>query len=68
MTVKVTKVTEVDGIDANGRPAKMVMVAFTVGEHGPFTQQFTRDEFMGGGINTRLNAFAAQLTGLPGVQ
>jgi hypothetical protein len=67
MNYRVTKVSETDGLDANGRLQKMIVVTYTVGEHGPFTAQFTKDEFAAGAVQGKLNEFAQNLLLLPGV-
>jgi hypothetical protein len=43
--VKVVKISQVQAIDQSGRPADMIAVQWTIGTHGPFTEQFPKAGF-----------------------
>ncbi len=66
MPIKITKVSEETGIDANGRAISNVRVEFTVGPHGPFIERFAKSEFTSAAANQRIQAFATTLAGLNG--
>ena len=43
--VKVTKLSQVQGIGQDGRPMDMIAVQWTIGTHGPFTDTFPKAGF-----------------------
>ncbi|MGH3630263.1 MAG: hypothetical protein ACRDRL_22825 [Sciscionella sp.] len=43
--VKVVKISQVQGLDQSNRPTDMIAVQWTIGAHGPFTDQFPKAGF-----------------------
>ena len=65
--LKVTKVRSEQSFGPQGRVLEHIAVDFTVGDHGPFTERFTKDEFNGGAVNQRLMQFANNLAAISGI-
>lgn len=59
--VVVTKVDETRALDARNQPVKVYRFTFNVGQHGPFTQEFSADEVGNGTAKVKLSQFAAQI-------
>lgn len=59
--ITVRKIAEEQALDANNKSVTMIRVEFMVGDHGPFTERFTRAEFDGNVAKQKLQAFATQL-------
>jgi hypothetical protein len=62
MPVQIVKVTELTKLDAQGKIQNCLRVRYTVGEHGPFTEDTTKEEWMDGTAKRRMDEFAATLT------
>lgn len=43
--IKVQKVAASNGFDHTGKVVPIVTLTYTVGDHGPFTEEFTKEEF-----------------------
>ena len=65
--LRVTKVRSEQSIGPQGRMQEQIAVDFTVGDHGPFTERFTKEEFNGGAVNQRLMQFSNSLGAISGV-
>lgn len=61
MNVVVRQVTETRVLDNRGSPVRAYRFTFNVGDHGPFTQDFSPNEVQDGSARTKLNEFAQQL-------
>jgi len=59
--VRITRITETIGRLEAGKLTPMLRVEFTVGEHGPFSQEFPRATFNPVVARTALEEFARQL-------
>lgn len=56
--IKVVKITETRVLDNRGQPAAGISVSYTVGDHGPFTESGTKDEFLTGVIRQKMDKVA----------
>jgi hypothetical protein len=66
--IKVTKITETRILDNRGQPIAGISVTYTVGDHGPFSESGTKEEFLTGTIRTRMDAVARAVnTQAPGM-
>lgn len=59
--VTVTKVDETRSLDNRNQPVRVYRFTFTVGPHGPFTQEFTAEQVGDGTAKAKLAQFAGQL-------
>jgi len=62
--VTITKISELPGIDAGGKPIQNVVVQFTVDSHGPFTETFPKSSFDPLTAKQKLADFAGKLKSL----
>jgi hypothetical protein len=65
--VKITKISEESSIGANGQMVRQVVITFTVGTHGPFTERLDRANFDPAAARQAVTDFATKLGMLPGV-
>jgi hypothetical protein len=65
--VKVTKIIEEAPIGTNGIVTRQVVITFTVGAHGPFSERFDKATFDPAAARQAINSFADKLGMLPGV-
>lgn len=56
--IKVTKITETRVLDNRNQPAAGITVSYTVGDHGPFTESGTKEEFLSGAIRAKMDKVA----------
>lgn len=59
--VTITSIREVQVATAQGRLEPHMVVSFTVGKHGPFTEEWPKAAFDANAVNAKLKAFAGQL-------
>lgn len=65
--IKIVKVTEERPIGPEGKVMPEVVLTFTVGTHGPFTERGTKAEFDSGVLAQRVTTFVQKLANLPGI-
>ena len=59
--VNVTKVTEQSAFDHQGKLAPVIRVEYMIGEHGPFSENFPKDQFSAAAAQTKLAQMASML-------
>lgn len=62
----ITRITEIAGVDATGKPTSTIRVEFNVGSHGPFYETFPKKDFTAAAAKQKLDSFAQTITGLTG--
>lgn len=60
----ITRITEIAGVDAQGKPTSTIRVEYTIGSHGPFYEQFAKADFNATAVKQKLDAFAQTVVGL----
>lgn len=64
---KITSIKEAVAVDpATQKAVPHMVVTFTVGNHGPFTESFLKSTFDPNGVNARITDFAQKLGLLQG--
>lgn len=61
LNIVTTKISETRILDARGQPVPGIQVTYMVGDHGPFTDTGTRDEFNNGTIRAKQESLARQV-------
>jgi hypothetical protein len=64
LPVSITRINEVQRVDANGKPQPMISVTWKAGDHGPFVHEFPRAGFNPQAAKNELAQFAAGLSQL----
>lgn len=59
--VKITKISEALGLNADGKQRNELVITFNVGEFGPFNERFERTTFDAAAANAALSRFVTQL-------
>lgn len=59
--IRVTNVRETTSIDANGKPYPEIAVTFYVGDHGPFTRNFTKQGYDAMKARKEIQDYAAMI-------
>jgi hypothetical protein len=63
-SVKISKISEAITTDPRGVVSREVVIQFTVGDFGPFTERFAANPFDPAAANLRLSQFAGSLNQL----
>jgi len=61
LKVIVRQITEGRRLDNRSQPIRVYVFSFMVGDHGPFSLEFSPEEVQSGAAHQKLNEFAAQL-------
>jgi len=57
--VKIVKISETRILDSRNNPVLGIQVTYTVGDHGPFTETGTKEDFLTGKIRQKIDGVAA---------
>lgn len=63
---KITKQFEERAIGEDGRPATFIVIEFTVGADGPFTERVPKADFTERAARERIDKLAREISGLRG--
>lgn len=66
-TLKVIKLLQVNGANAQGQAEQQIQVTYTIGQHGPFTRNYPAQGFNAAAVQSDIAAFQAQVAQLAGV-
>lgn len=61
MAIKITRTEQGTSFDGKGSVLAVYRVYFTVGEHGPFVEEFSRADFIPENVRQRTEAVAATI-------